>query len=175
MSKPRSNRGAKRHLEAREREVKALELRKAGLSYPQIGKALGVSQVAAYKIVMRVLQRYEANIQEETEDLREIELQRLDRMLNAIEPKIRRGDLKAIAVAVRISERRSRLLGLDLPQKMEHTSTPDAPVDLRLLSDAELEQRIDQLLSACPTSPDAGDGSRTISSLRSGAEAQLPV
>src|SRR5260370_20708779 len=98
-----TNPGARRHLAAREREVKALELRKAGWSYPKIGRELGVSQVAAYKIVMRVLDRFGEKAKEDAEKLRAIELHRLETMHAAIWPKAKRGNLGAIAAELKIA------------------------------------------------------------------------
>jgi hypothetical protein len=49
------------------------------------------------------------------EELRALENARLDSYLSALGPSIELGDPKAIAVAVRISERRAKMAGLDAP------------------------------------------------------------
>ena len=55
------------------------------------------------------------------EDIRDVEVMRLSSMLEAIWPKAMRGDYRAIDRALRISERLSRLLGLDAAIKQELT------------------------------------------------------
>ena len=51
--------------------------------------------------------------------LRELEVQRLDAMLYAVWNDVLQGDANAVHTALRISERRSRLLGLDAPHSIE--------------------------------------------------------
>ena len=51
--------------------------------------------------------------------LRELEVQRLDAMLYAVWDDVLQGDANAVHTALRISERRSRLLGLDAPHTVE--------------------------------------------------------
>ena len=51
--------------------------------------------------------------------LRELEVQRLDAMLYAVWDDVLHGDANAVHTALRISERRSRLLGLDAPHSIE--------------------------------------------------------
>ena len=51
--------------------------------------------------------------------LRELEVQRLDAMLYAVWGNVLQGDVGAVNTALKISERRSRLLGLDAPHTLE--------------------------------------------------------
>ena len=51
--------------------------------------------------------------------LRELEVQRLDAILYALWDDVLHGDANAVHTALRISERRSRLLGLDAPHSIE--------------------------------------------------------
>ena len=51
--------------------------------------------------------------------LRELEVQRLDAMLGAVWDNVLQGDAGAVSTALKISERRSRLLGLDAPHTIE--------------------------------------------------------
>ena len=51
--------------------------------------------------------------------LRELEVQRLDAMLYAVWNDAQQGDAGAVSTALKISERRSRLLGLDAPHTVE--------------------------------------------------------
>lgn len=60
-----------------------------------------------------------ARMQEPAEDVRRMEIERLDRMLNAMWEKIDEGDEKAITAGLKVMERRARLLGLDAPMKVD--------------------------------------------------------
>jgi DNA-binding transcriptional MerR regulator len=103
-----------------ERQRRAVELRSAGVTYDEIAKALGYSnRKGAWKAVDAALKK---TLREATEALREIERERLDQMLKAIWQRVLKGEPKAIEVALRISERRARLDGLDAPKKLDHTT-----------------------------------------------------
>ena len=106
-----------RTIEAYERDQKALELRKEGHSYESISEQLGYStRSASYKAVMRRLRDMDRPA---VSMLRELEVQRLDAMLYAVWDDVLQGDANAVHTALRISERRSRLLGLDAPHTVE--------------------------------------------------------
>jgi hypothetical protein len=135
---------------ARRRELRALELRLAGASYAQVGMALGVNRSRAYRIVMRALDRL---IREPAEQVRQLELARLDqlwveayRVLRRQHPVISAGKvvvhpdtgqpledpapvLSAIDTLLRIMERRARLLGLDAPTQKTLTVLSEDVID----------------------------------------------
>lgn len=105
---------------AAERARQALELRKAGAQYADIATTLRYADASgAYRAVARALARLTA---EPAAELRELEVLRLDRMLQAIWDQVIRGNHGAIDRALRIAERRARLLGLDAPQKFAPTT-----------------------------------------------------
>ena len=98
----------------KERQARALELRKAGLTYQQIADALGYgSHSAAQKAIQSGLK---AIIREPAEELRTLELERLDKMLASHWPAVTKGHVRSTEVALRIMERRAALLGLDAPK-----------------------------------------------------------
>ena len=106
-----------RTIEGYEKDQKALELRKEGHSYESISEQLGYStRSASYKAVMRRLRDMDRPA---VSMLRELEVQRLDAMLYAVWGDVLQGDANAVHTALRISERRSRLLGLDAPHSIE--------------------------------------------------------
>ena len=106
-----------RTIEGYERDQKALELRKEGHSYESISEQLGYStRSASYKAVMRRLKEVDRPA---VSMLRELEVQRLDAMLYAMWNDVLQGDAGAVSTALQISERRSRLLGLDAPHTVE--------------------------------------------------------
>ena len=107
-------------VKALDNQLKALELRKAGVSYQRIADALGYKSASgAHKAVHTALKK---TLQEPADELRTLELARLDDMLKAIAPHVAAGNLTAIDRALKIQERRARLLGLDAPVKQDLTS-----------------------------------------------------
>ena len=106
---------------AREHELKAFELRKSGASFSAIGKALQVSPTGAWRMVKRVMSKLAKLSAEEAAVVRQMELERLDRMLLGLWGKATSGNEKAVLATVRIMERRADLLGLDAPKRQELT------------------------------------------------------
>lgn len=101
------------------RRIEALDLRKAGCAYAAIGKQLKVSGEQARIDVMTALKTLAEHQDTETAEYRNLELERLDRMLLAVWGDALKGHLGAIDRALKISERRARLMGLDAPVKQE--------------------------------------------------------
>ena len=105
------HRGSKRRIAATEKQRQALMMRKAGATYETIADHLGyASRTGAFKAVMSALN---ATIREPANELRELELARLDQYLVSLAKDLQRGDVKAINAALKIGERRAKLLGLD--------------------------------------------------------------
>ena len=134
----------------RERAAQALQLREQGMTYDAIAKELGVSRTTAFDDVKDSLHEI---IREPAEDLRDLELSRLDGMLGRLNTELaavvqaRRqhklsADKAAQSVArivdgqLRVSDRRSQLLGLDSPQKIE------------LGGNVDLDATVDRIMAA---------------------------
>lgn len=115
---------------AQDRRAKALDLRKAGLSYRAIGTQLGVSEKTAHQDVQREVQRIAARNSESAAELRALELERLDYYAARIAQQVAQGHLGALDRALRISERRAKLLGLDAPMRNEHTGADGGPIEV---------------------------------------------
>ena len=110
-------------MESYEKDQRALELRKEGLTYDEISGQLGyATPSASYKAVMRRLRDIDKPA---VAMLRELEVQRLDAMLSAVWDRVLQGDAGAVSTALKISERRSRLLGLDAPHTIEARTRVD--------------------------------------------------
>lgn len=107
-----------------EREAKAFQLRKKGASYTEIARSLRISRQGAHKLVTAVFEQLESELGETVPTVRRMEIERLDEMLFAIWPKVKKGDLPSIDRALKISERRSKILGIDMPIARE-VSGPD--------------------------------------------------
>lgn len=122
------------------RQQEALDLRIQGLTYSRIGAAMGVSEMRAHQLVAAALKRREESSFEKIDQIRRIELERLDQAVQTVIEILEKGTsivvtkdgdvvevmdselrLKAIDRLTKISERRSKLVGLDAPASSEHT------------------------------------------------------
>ncbi|MBA1444801.1 MAG: hypothetical protein FE835_07870, partial [Gammaproteobacteria bacterium] len=110
-----------RSVTAAERRLSALQMRKEGRTYREIGKGLGITGTAAYGLVRRAVDSMLKKSFEEAEMIVALENERLDGYLFALNDKIQKGSTQAIGQALKIMERRARLLGLDKPSKIAPT------------------------------------------------------
>jgi hypothetical protein len=128
----------------RSRQVvqRALELRRTGATYLQIGRYLNLSTTRVYQLVRAGIDEINAELKETASDLRQMELDRLDAIHLAHWPH--RANPRNAIVLLRICERRCRLLGLDAPAKVAETTPQAEPLpwspDLSRLTDEELAQ-----------------------------------
>jgi hypothetical protein len=111
---------SQRRLRAIERQRQALELRKAGVSFDEIGHTLGYAGPSgAYRAVMSALKR---TLQEPADEVRKLELARLDRAQRVAWERMLQGDLEALARVIKVMEHRAKLLGLAAPVKIAPTN-----------------------------------------------------
>lgn len=106
---------------------RAVAMRERGLSYRTIGKQLSVDVKTAYRYVWTHFDELDTEAAETLDKVRSLELVRLDRYLKRLEkaiPGAEDGGVKAILAAVKVGERRAKLLGLDAPAKVEHRELP---------------------------------------------------
>ena len=104
-------------INALDRTMKALELRKAGVSYDEIARTLGWKhRNGAYYAVKSALKTVK---REPATELLTLELERLDALFWAMYPKAKHGDYGAVDRCIKLMERRAKLLGLDAPEKQE--------------------------------------------------------
>lgn len=129
MRRPRGQKTRPSVIAARERAAKALELRKQGYTFREIAATAGYRTLAAaYDAVQRAMRDITA---EPAEQLRALETSRLDRMLARIWPKVEAGELPAIDRALKICERRCRLMGLDAkPEPQVNAEIPPLRVNI---------------------------------------------
>jgi DNA-binding CsgD family transcriptional regulator len=97
---------------AKESQYEALELRKAGNSFRQIGQQLGISTMHAHRHVKQALANIKKLTLESAEDYIALELEKFDNLELRINKLIQAGDLKAIDRALRIADQRAKLLRL---------------------------------------------------------------
>ena len=104
---------SERRLRGTAKKRRALELKITGLTYRQIADELDYrSPASAHAAVMRALRE---TLAEPAEELRQLEVGRLDALLEAVWADAMTGKLPAVDRVLRIGERRAKLLGLDLP------------------------------------------------------------
>lgn len=106
------------------RRQQALELRKAGFTYHKIGERLGISAQLARHDVQTAL---EEDAVGKSEPLTDIELERLDNLYQVAYKKALKGDLKAVEVALKISDRRAFFTDkkqASLPAPVKQKATP---------------------------------------------------
>ncbi len=113
-------------IDAAEKQRRALELRKAGVSFEKIAEQVGyASRSGAHKAVLTALRN---TLREPADELRTMELERLDRMQAALWPQVQQGHQGAIDRVLRIMQRRADLLGLDAPKEQRHTGKNGGPI-----------------------------------------------
>lgn len=128
-------RNSQHKTEISEKKQKCLELRKCGGSFRSIAEQQGISLGLAHKYIADALSEINELTKQDAEELRELELQRLDTAQLAIAKLVRQGHLGAVDRWLRISERRSKLLGLDAPIQQQ----------VKLQTEKQLTQTLDVL------------------------------
>lgn len=110
-----------RVVETRAKRLEALELRKRGMTYRQIATQMGCHVGTAHQWVGMAFDELITAVNETAETVRQMELDRLDTMQEAVWGDCLSGDKSAITTMLRVMERRSKLLGLDTPQEVDQT------------------------------------------------------
>jgi hypothetical protein len=108
---PRESNTSPRRLQAVERQLAALEYRKAGFTYHQIAVALGYrGRQSAHYAVGRALRLAAHNF---TDEVLLLELLRLDALFCRPYQAALQGDLTSLSACVAIMTTKAALLGLD--------------------------------------------------------------
>ncbi len=123
---------------AAQRRRAAIEYRKAGLTYRAIADRLGISPQQAYRDVQATLKQIHVESLETAEEMVQLEQERLDNYLVALAGRLSKGELQAIDRAIKISESRRKLLGLDAPMKI----APTNPEGDKSYAPASLDERL---------------------------------
>lgn len=98
-------------------QEQAWKLRIEGRSQRAIAEALGLSQGYVCTLLQKALEEKKEELAGTAEKHIANQAARLDRMLEALWEKVEAGDPKAVAAALAIEDRRSKLLGLDVAQR----------------------------------------------------------
>jgi hypothetical protein len=107
--------------ETLDRETECLRLRRGGLTLDEIAKRVGYANPGS---VHKALERANARIvREDVEEIRNLEAERLDLLQAANWGRALAGDIPAGALVLRVMERRAKLLGLDMPIRVQQEVT----------------------------------------------------
>ena len=107
--------------ETLDREAECLRLRRGGLTLDEIAKRVGYANPGS---VHKALERANARIiREDVDEIRNLEGERLDLLQAANWGNAMRGDVPAGALVLRVMERRAKLLGLDMPIRVQQEVT----------------------------------------------------
>lgn len=129
------------------RRREALELRRKGKSYTKIALIMDITVTEAARMVNEELLDLRQHTDEDVETVMQMELIRLDHWLECLQTGIDAGDPQAIVSALRIQERRSRLMGLDAPAKSASLSITAqlSPEKVAQMTNEELQSAIKKL------------------------------
>lgn len=136
-----------------ERAAEILQKRLAGWTLEKIAASQSprLSPQRIYQIISVTLTEH---LHEPLEEVRALELQRLDELTRAVWAKALDGDLGAVAATLKILERRAALLGLNAPVRIKaHVE----PVEFRLEIEqaaAEFDRKLAARIAAAAPRPD---------------------
>lgn len=126
--KPRRRGGTE--IEILQRKNRAVELHSQGLTLRQIADEMGVHYTAVYYYLNDILNKLEIKHASDIEHWRGVQLERLEVFADAVQEALAhpQGDsedekqerrLQAVQTGLKVMERTARLLGLDMPTKIE--------------------------------------------------------
>lgn len=110
-----------------ERDYECVKMRRANVDWDTIVEKLGyASKGHAHNRFVAFMRAYP---RDDVETLRDLELDRIERVRVALEPRVNAGDPRAAEVWNKLSERLSKLCGLDKPERKEVTVLTEDAVD----------------------------------------------
>lgn len=136
----------KQQIAAKEARPQIIEMRKQGFSIRQIAQHLKMSVGWVHKQERAAMEELQQETQQEASSYRAVQLARYENMLLYLQPKIKKGDIKAIDSARRILDSLSSLMGTNAPTKIAPT-TPDGKEQYNpdAMSPEERRKRIEEL------------------------------
>lgn len=105
------------------KQSEALKMRRDGKSYDDIGEALDVHKVTAYRYIKAALAELDGEDRETAEEVRRLEALRLDQLTEKYLALALEGDEGAGAMVLKVMDRRAKMLGIDLAGKDAPTTT----------------------------------------------------
>jgi len=112
---------------------KAFQLRRAGAEYAEIGKAIGVRETTAYRLVQERLRQMRTETAEDLTAVRQIEIARCNQLfLSMYQRATEHKDPAAARVCLQAQQRLAALLGLDEPARLNVTMTEGRDLDAEI-------------------------------------------
>lgn len=145
--------------------VMALQLRRDGASYRTIASAMTsemtkqgharvIDKNRAHRLVVEALTELREQNSETAEQVKQIEIERLDIWTQRLSASKNAGNPRTIDTLLRIQERRARLLGLDAPKKIGIGGLDGGPIALELTNArSAVRARLDGLRKALGSQP----------------------
>ena len=114
-------RNTQKEIDNAKRNAQIITLRYLGKSFEQIAREMGFNDRGnAYRAYKKAM---ENNVIEAPEEIRAIEIQRLDRMTETLMEQLENGNFKIIPYLLHVMDRRAKLLGLDTPIRIQQEIT----------------------------------------------------
>lgn len=154
-----------------QRRLQILNMRVAGFSHSQIAQAVHLSPNNISQIIAKELAKTRALADQALEDLRSLEVARLDEAVRALWPKAMTGHPRSIEIILKVMERRAKLLGLDAPERQV---TLDLTESLSSLTPQELTAEAQRLGLPLPNLDDDNDLPGSLASLPGEGPKPLP-
>lgn len=133
---------------AAELTPKFMELRRLGFSIGQIADKTGKSKSYVHKYLSKALNELHEKTREESTLYRQLQVDRYERLLQALAVQIGKGDLKAVETARRILDSLNKITGAEMPTRIAPT-TPDGTEPysdpVLQMTEAERLKRISEL------------------------------
>lgn len=123
--------------------LRVLDLKDQGWREQDIAVMVGLKESKVARILAHEYRRVSKLRKKYATDLREREARRLDFLDLKLRARVDSGDVKAIEAALKVSEARRKLYGLDEPTKT--LNVHDVDVQVHQLSDAEVLERLERL------------------------------
>lgn len=109
-----------------EKQRRAMNLRRAGMTWADIAEEVGYSSAAGACRAVRSAIHH--TIQETGDEFKTLQLERLNHMLLVLWPKVNAGDERAISVAIGVMDKMDRIKGTEHPSQIEHHHQHDGAV-----------------------------------------------
>ena len=134
---------------ASEHRAKAMEMRKLGMTYAEIGNKLGISRQACHKHVKKLMDEQNEHAKDQAKEYRTLNLMRLEGILVKTYLQAVNGSMQAVKESRMLIKDISTLTGAEMPTKTAQTTADGekdiTPADYSQLSVAELDKRIAEL------------------------------
>ena len=100
-----------------QKQLAVLELRKTGATWRQIAEAVGYTHASAAR--KAYLRAYDRTLQAPADELRDLELERLDRLQMAYWKDAVEGNIKAADYVLKVIQVRARIIGIEAPTRIQ--------------------------------------------------------